>query len=113
VGWKPGTLGAGVSKSATVVVLSSSEAGAGLRMRRRVRRAGAVGYIRRHEVVWPPIRARWCKQGPRSPSEVAGSMRIMHVMWVIFVDISTTLEGSVVRDDGSLRCLLSKQREDT
>jgi hypothetical protein len=40
-------------------------------------------------------------------------MRIMHVMWVIFVDISTTLEGSVVRDDGSLRCLLSKQREDT
>jgi hypothetical protein len=28
-------------------------------------------------------------------------------MWVIFVDISTSLEGSVVRDDGSLRCLLS------
>jgi len=31
----------------------------------------------------------------------------MHVMWVIFVDISTSLEGLVVRDDGSLRCLLS------
>jgi hypothetical protein len=31
----------------------------------------------------------------------------MHVMWVIFVDISTTLEGLVLRDDGSLRCLFS------
>jgi hypothetical protein len=32
---------------------------------------------------------------------------ILHVMWVIFVDISTSLEGLAVRDDGSLPCLFS------
>src|SRR5665647_755602 len=37
----------------------------------------------------------------------AAKRTTLHVMWVIFVDISTTLEGSVLRDDGSLRCLFS------
>jgi hypothetical protein len=47
----------------------------------------------------------------RRPSEPRlvrlSGLTLMHVMWVIFVDISTSLEGSVVRDDGSLQCLLS------
>jgi hypothetical protein len=44
--------------------------------------------------------------GHRSAIETAkGNKQLpdLHVMWVIFVDISTSLEGLVVRDDGSLR----------
>ena len=53
----------------------------------------------------------WARQQPkvglhRLP-KVGDERPQLHVMWVIFVDISTTLEGLVLRDDGSLRCLLS------
>ena len=84
VGWKPGTLGAGVSKAATVVLLSSSEAGG-----RAADATTGPGCLRRwvHLAAWT-----WC--GWRS----AASVRSMAGM---------TAPGGLAVDTGEDRCTLT------